>query len=416
MSAHKILLIAPACDGEDTGEAWVAAQWAQRLAERADLTLLTTFKRGHTPMSLQLPGARVVEWQEPPLVGRWERLNSLLQPGYVPFYVRARRWIRSRQKAGERFDIAHQVVPVAMRYPSPAMKLGIPLVVGPVGGSLESPAAFASEEGATPWWQRLRRADAWRMQHDPLLRATYESADLIVGVADYVREFLSGVSTQRIEIMSETAVEVLPAPVNRADRPGPVRLLHVGRIVRTKGLRDLIRAMGQMRDLDVVLDVLGDGSDRSRCEQLIRELDLDDRVTLHGTVPRARVDEFYRAADVFVFPSYREPGGNVSLEAMSWGLPVVVCRRGGPGANVDEACAFTLDASTPEQLAADTAAAVRNLVDDPALRRRMGEAGRDLALRTHLWPQRVARMESFYAELSAGGQPLNPPRSPRERS
>jgi hypothetical protein len=158
--ARRILLIAPACDGEDTGEAWVAFQWARRLSEQVELTLLTTFKRGHTPMTVQLPGVRVIEWSEPPEIGRFERINSLLQPGYVPFHRRARRWIRARLAEGETFDVAHQVVPVAMRYPSPASGLGIPLVMGPVGGSLSSPTAFQAEEGATPWYQRLRRLDA----------------------------------------------------------------------------------------------------------------------------------------------------------------------------------------------------------------------------------------------------------------
>ncbi|WP_106816273.1 glycosyltransferase family 4 protein [Microbacterium timonense] len=397
----KVLMVAPACDGEDVGEAWVAAQWAARLAERHELTLLTTYKRGHTPMTQQLPTARVIEWQEPPGVGRLERLNSLMQPGYLPFYRRARRWIRAHLSAGERFDVAHQVVPVGMRYPSPAVGLGIPFVIGPVGGSLDSPPAFVPEEGATPWYQRLRALDGWRIKHDPLLRATYERADCVVGVADYVRDFLGELDLQRFEIMSETAVQEVHPPVSRSGRTGPVRLLHVGRIVRTKGLRDVIRAMDALRDLDVVLDVLGDGNDREACEQLIAELGLGDRITLHGSVPRHVVDEYYRAADVFVFPSYREPGGNVSLEAMSWGLPVVVCRRGGPGANVDESCAFLLEAQTPTQLAADCAAAVRALVEDPSLRARMGEAGRRRVETTHLWSERLDRMDRIYEELGA---------------
>jgi len=396
----NVLMVAPACDGEDIGEAWVAAQWAFRLAERHDLTLLTTYKRGHTPMARQLPSARVIEWQEPPGVGRLERLNSLMQPGYLPFYNRSRRWIRERLAEGERFDIAHQVVPVAMRYPSPAVGLGIPFLIGPVGGSLDSPEAFVSEEGATPWYQKLRSLDRWRIRHDPLLRRTYERADCVIGVADYVREFLAGIDLHRFEIMSETAVEDVHAPVARVGRPGPVRLLHVGRIVRTKGLRDVIRAMDSLRDLDVTLDVLGDGNDREACEQLIADLGLGDRITLHGSVPRAVVDEFYRDADVFVFPSYREPGGNVSLEAMSWGLPVVVCRRGGPGANADESCAFLLDAKSPAQLAADCAAAVRVLVEDSVLRERMGEAGRRRVQSTHLWSERLEQMDRIYDELT----------------
>ncbi len=396
----KVLLIAPACDGEDVGEAWVAAQWAIRLAELEDLTLLTTYKRGHRPMSEQLPEARVIEWVEPPVVGRFERFNSLLFPGYWPFHRHARRWIRRALAAGERFDVVHQVAPIAMRYPSPGVGLGIPLIMGPVGGSLASPSAFVEEEGATSWYQRLRALDAWRMRHDRLLRRTYESADAVVGVAEYVRTFLADVRLKRLEIMSETAVTEVHDPVDRSSRTGPVRLLHVGRIVRTKGLRDVIRAMDAIRDLDVVLDVLGDGNDRAACEALIAQLDLGDRITLHGAVPRSTVDEFYERADVFVFPSYREPGGNVSLEAMSWGLPVIVCRVGGPGANVDESCAITLEAHDPQQLAADCAAALRELVTDADRRVAMGAAGRSHVLRTHLWPQRVDHMRRLYDGLA----------------
>lgn len=396
---NKLLMVAPACDGQDVGESWLAFQWASLLSTRYDLTLLTTYKRGHTPASEQLPGARVVEWSEPPLVGRLERLNSLLQPAYVPFYLRARRWIRKRLADGERFDVAHQVVPVAMRYPSPAAGLGIPLIIGPVGGSLDSPAAFVPEEGATPWYQRLRTLDGWRMRHSRLLRGTYESADCVVGVTQYVEDFLGDLTLQRFEIMSETAVHEVRPPIDRTGRSGPVRLLHVGRIVRTKGLRDVIRALDRLRDLDVVVDVLGDGNDRDACEALASDLGLQDRITFHGTVPRAVVDEFYERADVFVFPSYREPGGNVSLEAMAFGLPLVVCDRGGPGANVDDTCAFRLPAISPEQLAADCAAAVRTLVEDPALRLRMGDAAREHAASAHLWARRLDQMLRLYEQI-----------------
>jgi glycosyltransferase involved in cell wall biosynthesis len=396
----KVLLVAPTCDGDDVGESWVAFQWARLLSERFDLTILTTYKRGHRPLSHQLTGVEVVEWQEPPGVGRLERLNSLMQPGYALFLDRARRWLKRRLAEGAGFDIAHQVIPVAMRYPSPAAALGIPLIIGPVGGSLSSPPAFAEEEGATPWYQRLRILDAWRMRRDPLLRRTYESADCVIGVAPYAKELLEGLAVKRFEVMSETAIHSVKPPIDRTGRPGPVRLLFVGRIIRTKGLRDVIRAMDRLRDLDVVLDVVGNGNDRAACTALAKELELEDRITFHGAVPRAEVDGFYERADIFVFPSYREPGGNVSLEAMAYSLPLIVCRRGGPGANVDDSCAFRLDAVSPEQLAADCAAAIRRLVEDPELRSRMGAAARSHAERTHLWGARLEQMSTLYSELA----------------
>lgn len=395
----RILLVAPACDGEDVGEAWVAFQWAKMLADRFDLTLLTTFKRGHTPMSQQLPGVRVIEWQEPPGVGRLERFNSLLQPGYVPFYLRSRRWIKRELASGAAFDVAHQVVPVAMRYPSPAAALGIPLVVGPVGGSLESPPGFADEEGATPWWQKLRRLDRWRMRHDRLLRRTYSSAACLIGVAEYVRAFLAAVPLRRFVLMSETAIHEIHPPIDRSGRTGTVRLLYVGRIVRTKGLRDVIAALAALTDLDLALDVVGDGNDRQNCEELADRLGVAERVSFHGRLPRESVDDFYAAADIFVFPSYREPGGNVSLEAMSFGLPLIVCERGGPGANVTDACAIRLAARTPQQLAADVATSIRALVGDVDRRLAMGLAAREHAQAAHLWSDRLARMEQVYDEV-----------------
>lgn len=397
----RVLLIAPACDGEDVGEAWVAFQWAHQLGARVDVTILTTYKDGHTPLSQQLPGVRVIEWPEPPLVGRFERLNSLMQPGYPLFYRRARRWIADRLRRGERFDVVHQVVPIAMRYPSPAAGLGIPLVIGPVGGSLESPAAFVEEEGGTPWYQRLRALDRVRLKHDPYLRKTYESADVVIGVAPYVGETLSALKITRFEVMSETAITDVVDPIDRSARTGTVRLLHVGRTVRTKGARDIIRALATLPDLDVVLDVVGTGNDEDACRALVAELGLESRVHFHGAVPRSRVDEFYRSADVFVFPSYREPGGNVALEAMAHSLPVIVCDRGGPAANVTEDCAILLPALSPQQLAADCAAAIRRLVEQPELRRAMGAAAHAHVSAAHRWSRRFDRAEEIYRSITA---------------
>lgn len=400
---RDVLLIAPVCDGQDVGESWLAHQWADLLSQHTRVTLVTSYKRDHIPPSEQLAGVRVVEWAEPRGVGRFERFNSLLQPGYPHFYVRARRWIQAELAKGTHFDIAHQVVPVAMRYPSPASSIGIPLVLGPVGGGLASPAAFAAEEGATPWYQRLRAMDQLRLKHDPLLRRTYEQADCVVGIAPYVSDLLGHLSLKRFETMSETAVRQLPPSVDRSGRTGPTRLLWVGRVIRTKGLRDVIRSLDRLRDLDLRLDVVGDGNDRAACETLVRELALEGNVVFHGALPRSAIDTFYESADIFVFPSYREPGGNVALEAMASGLPVIVCERGGPGANVDEHSAITLTATNPEQLARDCGAAVRRLSTDRDLRLRMGAAGRRRVEDTHLWEHRVSKMLDLYDELLGDG-------------
>jgi glycosyltransferase involved in cell wall biosynthesis len=394
----KLLLIAPTCDGEDVGEAWVAHQWARHLAERHDVTLLTYHKRGRRPAAEQLSGMRVIEWTEPPVLGRAERLNSMLKPGYAPFYARTRRWIRAALAHGERFDLAHQPVPVAMRFPSPVAGLGIPYVIGPVGGSLDSPPGFAAEEGGAPWYVGLRSLDRGLLR-TPLLRRSYEQADCVLGIAPYVREHLDGLRIRRFATLSETALAGLPEPVHRTANRAEVRLLHVGRLVRTKGVRDTIRALDLVRDLPVSLDVVGDGDDRAACAALVAELGLGDRVRLHGRLARAGIDDFYRRADLFVFPSYREPGGNVAFEAMGFGLPLIVCDRGGPGAAVDDSCGIRLPVQSPDQLARDVAAAIAELAKDPARRLALGQGARRRVTDVGLWTGKMDRIDAIYAEV-----------------
>jgi glycosyltransferase involved in cell wall biosynthesis len=405
-SVRKLLVVAPTCDREDVGEAWVAYQWVQHLAGRFDVTLLTYHKRGRTPPSTQLPGVRVVEWAEPPLLGRAERLNSMLKPGYIPFFVRARRWIRTALARGERFELAHQPVPVAMRYPSPLVGLGIPYLIGPVGGSLDSPPGFGADEDTDPWYVRLRALDEALLRRFPQLRRTYEDAACVLGIAPYVSEHLRGLAIRDFATLSETALPRLPDAVQRpATTDAEVRLLFVGRLVRTKGAREAIRAVGQLAGLPVLLDVVGDGPDRGACQRLAADLGAGERVRFHGRLPREAVDDFYRRADVFVFPSYREPGGNVAFEAMGYGLPLVVCDRGGPGAAVDDSCGIRVPAVSPDQLGTDVASAIAELVKDPELRRRLGEGARRRVAEVGLWPGKVDQVERLYARvLDAAGR------------
>ncbi len=135
-----------------------------------------------------------------------------------------------------------------MRYPCPAIGLGLPVVIGPVGGSLDSPPGFESDDDSGPWYVGLRSLDRARIRWDPSLRRTYDNARCVIGIAPYVSEFLAPRRIQRFEIMSETAIDSLPELTPRATTDGSVRLLYVGRIVRTKGLRDAIRALSLLAD------------------------------------------------------------------------------------------------------------------------------------------------------------------------
>jgi glycosyltransferase involved in cell wall biosynthesis len=278
-------MITPGCDGQGTGDDWLSYFWVRGMVGRHDVTLVTTFERGEAPVSEQFPGLRVIEWPNLKLFRKFEHFNNSVKPHYVPFYLKARRWTRKALAAGERFDLAHQVAPGALRYPSPVAGLSIPYIFGPIGGSLETPPEFAKEEGTTPWYVGLRALDRFRLRWDPILRATFEGASCVVGAAPYVKSILNGVSLRRIVIMNGAGIESVPDPIDRSDRTGQVRLLFVGRLVRTKGVREAIRAMKGLVDLPVVLDIVGDGYDQDVCKSLASEIGVSQRVIFHGASP-----------------------------------------------------------------------------------------------------------------------------------
>lgn len=391
----RILLVTTGCDPTAWSEPLVAYHWASRLSRRHDVTVLNYRRRVERPATEYLPDARVVEWVEPPGLERVERLNSMARPAYPIFVREVRRWLRRAAAAGERFHIGYQPVPVALRYPSPLQGSGLPYVLGPLGGSLPDPPGFDVED-TSAWFVRLRRFDSLRIARDPWLRATYSQAECVVGIADYVRELLADVPLRDYTSIPDTGLEALPPPVDRAGRTGPVRLLFVGRIVRTKGTRDAIRAMASLRDLPVVLDVVGDGYDAPACAALIEELGLSDTVTMHGVLPRPDVDRHYREADIFVFPSYREPGGTVTFEALGQGLPMITADRGGPATAVDETCGLKVTPTNPADYAEQIAAAVRRLVTDPALRLRLGAGARARTADIGTWDRKVEAMEHVF--------------------
>ena len=147
--------------------------------------------------------------------------------------------------------------------------------------------------------------------------------------------------------------------------------------VRTKGLRDVIRALGAAPDLPGIrLTSAGAGEELELCRAEAEKLGVDDRVSFLGRVPRAEVEALYESQDLFCFPSFREPAGGVLYEAMRHGLPVITADRGGPASIIDESAGIRVPVTDPATFAADIAAALRRMALFPEHRAALGEGAR----------------------------------------
>jgi glycosyltransferase involved in cell wall biosynthesis len=176
--------------------------------------------------------------------------------------------------------------------------------------------------------------------------------------------------------------------VEIASTEGEFRILGVGRLVRKKGFDVFVAACGALdrSGLDFSAAIAGEDDDvgegGSVGEQLRRQIEtlrLTERVALLGRTGQRELYGHYRAADVCCLPCRVLDNGdrdgipNVLLEAMSCGVPVVSTPVSGIPELIDDGVnGLLVPPDDPEALAS----AVRKLHDDPALARRLAEAGR----------------------------------------
>lgn len=403
MTSHsfpRVLLLAPVVDADDVGEAFVAYKWAFELSQRCRLTVCCYQRSTQRPVAHTLPDAEVVTWPMPQMFERMGRFNAMFKPYFPHYSSKVLAYANKRMYGGHSWDIAHQLMPLAARYTTPLRHLGIPYVMGPVGGTIPTPEAFKAETSAAPIYTKLRAIDHLRFRFDPFLRDSYAKASTVLGVAPYMRDYLSSIPLESFVPILELGVDEVPLPVIRQGAVGQLRMLHVGRAVRTKALRDVIRAMALLKDIPgITLTSAGDGEELELCRKEAEKLGVVDRVTFLGRVPRQEVEELYKTHDAFVFPSFREPTGNVLFEAMRWGLPIITAKAGGPGWIVDDSFGETVLVSNPETFAHDISHAIRRLANDPQGRLQKGMSARQKLVSEGLWSTKAELVMGIYADV-----------------
>jgi glycosyltransferase involved in cell wall biosynthesis len=182
----------------------------------------------------------------------------------------------------------------------------------------------------------------------------------------------------------------------------PRLVVATGRLVPYKGFSTLIQAL---LDVDATVMIIGEGPLKTSLRRFAQRLGVADRVVLTGFMPRDQLKIHLRAARIFVFPSVTsaETFGIAQIEAMAGGLPIVntALPTGVPKVARHGAEAITVPPNNPTALAA----AIRQLLDNTSLARRLGSAGSIRARTEYGQELFVSRMKQVYlaAQLARRG-------------
>jgi phosphatidyl-myo-inositol dimannoside synthase len=278
------------------------------------------------------------------------------------------------------------------------------------------PAKWTMERLGTPFGVLLHGGDLLILQHQvhqSLLkrrtaRALISSAAVLVANSRWTRECCLTLLRELELEAGDDLVQVVPLGADHVFfRPGVdttgVRerygltegrwLLSVARLSRHKGVDTALKALASLADRypDLRYAVVGSGEELDALEEEARHLGVGDRVRFLTEVPDRDLPALYNVADVYLGLSrlmeQRVEGFGISIaEASACGIPVVAGRSGGiPEAVRDGETGFLVDAERHQGVAE----AVGRLLDDQALRSRLGAAGRRAVETYYNW-DRVA--------------------------
>lgn len=245
-----------------------------------------------------------------------------------------------------------------------------------------------------------------------LLARMMRSVDAFIATSDEIRQGLEkdGIRPERIHRLPNFVDPAIFHPPAQGEREAAKRgrgdggrtvLLFTGRLVPRKGVEHLLAAWKDVSPdfPDARLAVLGEGPLLPDLVALAEKLGIAGTVRFEGRVDDVPVR--LRSADIFVLPSLQEGMPNSLLEAMASGLPVIATRIGGVSDLVEDGVNGRLvEPASPTMLAA----AMRELIGDPARRERYGRAAADRIARTHSLESRAAQYRELYVDL-CGARP-----------
>jgi glycogen synthase len=298
-----------------------------------------------------------------------------------------------------RYDIVHRITPLTPTAPSPLARrcavAGVPFVLGPLNGGVPWPKGFDRERRRErEWLSYVRAAYKWLPGHRSTLQY---SAALMLGSLHTLSEIPPRYRGKCI-YLPENAVDPArfstPAP---AFSGGPLRAIFVGRLVPYKGPDMALEAALPLIEAGrMEFDFVGDGPLMPALVRFVEQHNLQGRVRLHGWVEHGRVQDHLRAAHVLAFPSVREFGGGVVLEAMALGVVPLIVDYAGPGELVDRTTGFKVPIGSRADIVRGLGQQLASLVERPEVLQPMADAGRDRVRRLFTWRAKAAQVLDVY--------------------
>ena len=418
------LIIAEAANPEWTSVPLVGWSHARAIQEHIGGHLVTQIRNEEAIKRSGLPHDRYTVIDSEAVAGVMWKIGSLLSggsnkgwttkmaaavPSYLYFEHLVWKKFKERLRSGE-FSLVHRITPLSPTVPSllasHCAKIGVPFVMGPLNGGVPWPRAFDSARRKENEWLSYVRG-AYRIL--PYYNSSRKHASAIIcGSRDTMKQ-MPRWTNQKIVYVPENAVDSTRFTEQRAHRASkPLRCIFLGRLVPYKGCDMLIESAAELcRARDLCLEIVGDGPERAKLQAMVAELGTEDMVRFVGKVPHTEVQKHLAQSDLLTFPSIREFGGAVLLEAMAVGIPPLAIAYGGPAEIMSESTSFPIEPGSRAEIVERVREQLTSLVSNPSIIDKKSAYCTDRVDRLFTWDSKAIQVQEVYRWV-LGDEPLKP--------
>ncbi len=307
-----------------------------------------------------------------------------------------------------KFDLFHQITFNNDWMPSfIGAFLPIPFIWGPVGGGQRIPVSLIGELGTWGFIDeiiiRIIGQSLWRRS---IFRnkCVKKASAILVCNQETRRQFscsdekiyffpVNGISSEDLISFDEFSDFAKQSLMKNG-----FSAIYVGRFDFFKGLRLGIKvfALFLKKYSDSQFIIIGEGPEGNHLKKMVHNLGIESKIHFMPWLFRKKVTATIRNADVFFFPSLREGGGAVVVEAMASGKPVICLDIGGPALHIQGGCGIKIVPKNLDYVINEMVNALERLYLDKELRIKMGMVGRRRAEQFYLWERLGERLQEIY--------------------
>jgi len=282
--------------------------------------------------------------------------------------------------------------------------LPITYLRGPGGGAHRIPRDFIEEYSAKEkLGDKLRTVGQWIFRHDPFFILGQNRAKALLVCNKEAFNALPEKWGKKAYFFPVNGISEKDMTVLKFHKIIPSNdflVFSAGKLIKIKGFDLAIKAFKVFSDKvgNAKLTIAGDGPELKNLKELVYELGLKEKVIFEGWLSKEKLLHKMSSCNVFIFPSLRDGGGNVVVEALAAGKPVVCFDLAGPGFHIDDNCGIKIKAENPKQAVRDTASALEKLYYQKELRDKLSLGARAKAEKNYNWDKLGDKLFLIYTE------------------